>query len=170
MSIDTTRRRFLQTFAVASLVHPVLSSAGRPLSAQTHTSGPSEPFWEEVRRQFAFRDERVPMNAANLCPSPRVVAERVSQLTRDIDVDCSFPNRQKFGPLLEHSREAVARQLGVTADEIALVRNTSEANNIINADCRSTPVPTWCCGIKIIRPTTSPGTCAPHATGWRSSG
>ena len=133
MSIDTTRRRFLQTFAVASLVHPVLSSAGRPLSAQTHTSGPSEPFWEEVRRQFAFRDERVPMNAANLCPSPRVVAERVSQLTRDIDVDCSFPNRQKFGPLLEHSREAVARQLGVTADEIALVRNTSEANNIINA-------------------------------------
>ena len=73
------------------------------------------------------------MNAANLCPSPRAVAERVSGLTRDIDVDCSFPNRAKFGPLLEASREAAAAQLGVTADEIALVRNTSEANNVVNA-------------------------------------
>ena len=136
MSIDTSRRRFLQTFGVAGLVPPVLSGAGRPLSAQSHPPGASEPFWEEIRRQFAFYDERVPMNAANLCPSPRVVAERVSAVTRDIDVDCSFPNRQKFGPLLEHSREAVAGQLGVTADEIALVRNTSEANNIINGGLR----------------------------------
>ena len=72
------------------------------------------------------------MNAANLCPSPRVVADRVSKLTRDIDVDCSLNNRAKFKQLLEESRRKVAGQLGVTADEIALVRNTSEANNIIN--------------------------------------
>ena len=36
------------------------------------------------------------------------------------------------GSVFEDSREAVAAQLGVTADEIALVRNTSEANNVIN--------------------------------------
>jgi selenocysteine lyase/cysteine desulfurase len=131
MTVDTNRRRFLQTLAVGSVVHPLL--AGRPAAAQSHTGEGPEALWEEVRRQFAFRDERVPMNAANLCPSPRVVAERVSELTRDIDVDCSFPNRAKFGPLLEKSREAVALQLGVTADEIALVRNTSEANNVVNA-------------------------------------
>ena len=135
MTVDTshragapTRRRFLHTLAVGSVVGPAL--AGRPAAAQ---SDPAESFWQEVRRQFAFREERVPMNAANLCPSPRVVAERVSGLTRDIDVDCSFPNRAKFGPLLEASREAAAAQLGVTADEIALVRNTSEANNVVNA-------------------------------------
>ncbi len=85
-----------------------------------------------VRRQFAFRENKVPMNAANLCPSPRVVAEQVAELTRDIDVDCSFQNRNKFSGLLETSRSKVARQLGVTPDEIALVRNTSEANNIVN--------------------------------------
>ena len=72
------------------------------------------------------------MNAANLCPSPRVVAERVYALTRDIDQDCSSQNRRKFGGLLEASRAKVAGALGVTADEVALVRNTSEANNIIN--------------------------------------
>lgn len=130
MTVDATRRRFLQTLAAGSFVHPF---GGRPAAAQPRPGGGSEPLWEEVRRQFAFRDERVPMNAANLCPSPRVVAERVSELTRDTDVDCSFPNRAKFAPLLEASREAVAAPLGVTADEIALVRNTSEANNVVNA-------------------------------------
>ena len=131
MTVDTTRRRFLQSLAAGSVVHPLL--AGRSAGAQSHRAGGPDALWEEVRRQFAFRDERVPMNAANLCPSPRAVAERVSALTRDIDVDCSFPNRAKFGPLLDKSREAVASQLGVTADEIALVRNTSEANNVVNA-------------------------------------
>ena len=72
------------------------------------------------------------MNAANLCPAPRVVAERIVDLTRDIDLDCSFQNRDKFAPILEGAREKVARQLGVSADEIAFVRNTSEANNTIN--------------------------------------
>ena len=72
------------------------------------------------------------MNAANLCPSPRQVAEKVVELTQDIDEDCSFNNRAKFKSMLEHSRCQVANQLGVTSDEIALVRNTSEANNIIN--------------------------------------
>ncbi|MCB1018675.1 MAG: aminotransferase class V-fold PLP-dependent enzyme, partial [Acidobacteria bacterium] len=72
------------------------------------------------------------MNAANLCPSPSAVAERVAELTADIDLDCSFQNRAKFAQLLEESRAKVAKQMGVTLDEIALVRNTSESNNIIN--------------------------------------
>jgi selenocysteine lyase/cysteine desulfurase len=85
-----------------------------------------------VRRQFAFDERHVPMNAANLCPSPQVVADQVVAFTRDIDADCSFQNRAKFADLLETSRRKVAEHLGVTADEIALVRNTSEANNTIN--------------------------------------
>ena len=93
----------------------------------------NEPYWSRVREQFAFSEERIPMNAANLCPSPRVVAERVTELTRDIDADCSFNNRAKFAGLQETARARMAQHLGVSADEIALVRNTSEANNIINA-------------------------------------
>jgi selenocysteine lyase/cysteine desulfurase len=92
----------------------------------------SEEYWQMVRRQFAFEESRVPMNAANLCPSPQIVADRVAALTRDIDGDCSFQNRAKFAGMLETSRRKVAEHLGVTADEIALVRNTSEANNTIN--------------------------------------
>jgi len=91
-----------------------------------------EAYWEAVRRRFSFREEHVPMNAANLCPSPVAIAERVEVLTRDIDNDCSFNNRAKFADLLEQSRRKVAAQLGCSADEIALVRNTTEGNNIIN--------------------------------------
>ncbi len=89
-------------------------------------------YWDLVRAQFSFEESAVPMNAANLCPSFRSVSNAVSSLTQDIDKDCSFNNRSKFGTLLEESRDIIARQLNVDTDEIALVRNTSEANNIIN--------------------------------------
>jgi selenocysteine lyase/cysteine desulfurase len=95
-------------------------------------SANDESYWGMVRRQFAFHDNKVPMNAANLCPSPRSVADCVSEMTREIDVDCSSQNRKKFDRLREEARSKVAAQLGVSSDEIALVRNTSEANNTIN--------------------------------------
>ena len=91
-----------------------------------------ELYWQQVREQFPFREEHVPMNAANLCPSPESVAAAVTELTRSIDVDCSFQNRARFVTDRESARELVAVQLGAEADEVALVRNTSEANNIIN--------------------------------------
>ena len=96
-------------------------------AAETSQSG-----WQAVRDLFPFQEDRVPMNAANLCPSPESVAETVTKLTRSIDVDCSFQNRARFAGDREGARELVADQLGADADEVALVRNTSEANNIIN--------------------------------------
>ena len=132
MGVPRSRRRFLTDLAGGAVILP---AAMESLGRQTRSvpgGAVADAFWEEIRRQFSFREERVPMNAANLCPSPRVVAERVYALTRDIDQDCSSQNRRKFGGLLEASRAKVAGALGVTADEVALVRNTSEANNIIN--------------------------------------
>ncbi|MEO1080441.1 MAG: aminotransferase class V-fold PLP-dependent enzyme [Pseudomonadota bacterium] len=87
----------------------------------------------DARQAFAFDEDHVPMNAANLCPSPRRVAEAVTRYTSLIDEDCSFQNRDRFNALRENSRSAIAAPLGVSAEEIALVRNTSEANNIVSA-------------------------------------
>lgn len=123
MVYETSRRMFLQGMVGGAAAWPAFE--GLPPVA-------GESDWEGVRRQFSFTEETVPMNAANLCPSPFAVAERVTELTRDIDIDCSFNNRAKFDQLLERSRQKVAAHLGVSSDEIALVRNTSEANNIIN--------------------------------------
>ncbi|MXX57175.1 MAG: aminotransferase class V-fold PLP-dependent enzyme [Gemmatimonadetes bacterium] len=139
MKRQTSRRNFLAEMAAGAFVlPPALSLSGRlpgsgPPPLPSAPSAPrDESWWELVRAQFSFTDERVPMNAANLCPSPRSVAARVEELTRDIDRDCSFNNRAKFRTLTEASRAAVAGQLGVSADEIAIVRNTSESNNTIN--------------------------------------
>ena len=103
-----------------------------PFPALLNAAAEGEALWTLVRNHFPFSEERVPMNAANLCPSPRAVSDRVAELTRDIDADCSFHNREKYVQLIEQSRAKVAAQLGAAPDEIALVRNTSEANNIIN--------------------------------------
>lgn len=124
-----TRRRFGATLTAAALAATQKPVSGLPPLGR---ASDSEAYWQQVRRAFPFQERRVPMNAANLCPSPLVVSDRVSQLTRDIDVDCSFNNRAKFKRLLEVSRRRVAEGVGVSPDEIALVRNTSEANNIIN--------------------------------------
>src|SRR5262245_29338550 len=132
MSDSTTRRGFLRQVGQATLAPAIAASTAQLASPLPAAPPAGEDGWQVVRQQFAFRDDKVPLNAANLCPSPRVVADRVTELTRDIDMDCSFQNRAKFAGLLETSRQKVAEQLGVTADEIALVRNTSEANNTIN--------------------------------------
>ena len=155
MNTPSTRRTFLATLAAAGPPPPPAALSGaRPgttappttaATPQETTPTPAPPpplpsrdatrdesYWELLRAQFAFREERVPMNAANLCPSPRSVAARVEELTRDIDRDCSFNNRAKFRGLTEASRAAVAAQVGADPDEIALVRNTSEANNAVN--------------------------------------
>lgn len=131
MTRSQTRREFLQTTSALMLGGAGMSAA----QAQQHLAAPGqdESYWEMVRAQFSFTEEVVPMNAANLCPSFRAVAENVSSLTADIDRDCSFNNRGKFSDLLEETRVRVAAQLNVSADEVALVRNTSEANNIVNA-------------------------------------
>ncbi len=138
MKRRTSRRSFLTDVAAGAVVLPAAISRLDDASTAPAwpPAGPASPadesYWQQVRAQFSFAEERVPMNAANLCPSPRSVAARVEDLTRDIDRDCSSNNRAKFRTLTEASRAAVAAQLGVSPDEIALVRNTSEANNTVN--------------------------------------
>jgi isopenicillin-N epimerase len=122
---QTTSRRFF--------VQAVSGLTAGSLSALEAAPAGSEDYWQAVKAQFPFRGGIIPMNAANLCPSPRAVSDRVAELTRDIDADCSHQNRAKFTKLASEARSKVAAHLGVDADEVALVRNTSEGNNLISA-------------------------------------
>jgi isopenicillin-N epimerase len=125
MDKATNRRQFLVGTGAAALLPVALKASLADASSE-------EAYWQLIRSQFTFTEDRVPMNAANLCPSPRAVSERVYELTLDIDRDCSFSNRAKFQGLLESSRANVAALLNASPDEVALVRNTSEANNMVN--------------------------------------
>ena len=124
---NNSRRNFLKKSTALLAGTGALKSLAA--GAQTQTE---EDFWQQVRSQFAFTENAVPMNAANLCPAFRAVTDSVEHFTADIDIDCSFNNRAKFSELLEQCRSRIAGQLNVSSDEIALVRNTSEANNMIN--------------------------------------
>jgi isopenicillin-N epimerase len=136
MEKPLARRQFFRTAGVllagAAVLPARFAQAQAELGNTLDTSLAGEAFWQQVRAQFVFTDDKVPMNAANLCPAFKRVSEHVAAMTLDIDRDCSFNNRAKFAALQEQARESVARQLQVSADEVALVRNTSEANNIIN--------------------------------------
>jgi selenocysteine lyase/cysteine desulfurase len=80
---------------------------------------------------FGFSDNRVPMNAANLCPMPASVSAAHMKYAHDLDRDLSSANRKRIEAYKETARSRVAALLGTSADELAIVRNTSEANNVI---------------------------------------
>src|SRR5215813_4182874 len=134
---STTRRSFLKGFAggaAALSVFPSTGSAKALLSAANRLGAAdmgSESFWRLVKEQFTVRPKIILLNAANLCPSPHMVRDRVFRLTEDVDGDVSFQNRAKFNGLLEESRRKLAAFISTLEDEIAIVRNTSEANNFI---------------------------------------
>ena len=138
-----TRRSFIKKLAGgmavgSSLVYgaPAMGS-GSPvddldiLAPKNHSN--NESYWKAIRAQFILDSDLALMNAANLCPSPYQVMEMVFNYTRDLDQDASFQNRGKYREIREETREKMAWFLGAQPQEIALVRNTSEANNVISS-------------------------------------
>ena len=83
--LTNSRRSFL-----GGLSGVAAGLAWSPLAAQTTDklkplladAAGSEKYWNLVVEQFPLRAGKIPMNAANLCPSPRVVSERVAELLR----------------------------------------------------------------------------------------
>lgn len=125
------RRGFVTRLALGSAGLALTPAAARTDEAGNHGQD-DERFWNRVKNQFPITEGTIPLNAANLCPAPRVVLDTYVAAMRDIEGDPSFQNRAEYDTTgREAVRQAVAADLGVTAEEIALVRNTSEGNNII---------------------------------------
>jgi isopenicillin-N epimerase len=134
------RRSFLKGMAGSAAVLPILPALARAGSADELTrvseklaagDSANESYWRLVKGQFPIKANFIMLNAANLCPSPHMVRESVFQLTDDLDADVSFQNRAKFDKLREEAGRKLAALLSASEDELAIVRNTSEANNII---------------------------------------
>ena len=143
---QVSRRRFMKRLAGGLAAGGALVYGSSLLGSSAHAvpfqdmdaadsgvDAKDERYWHAVRSQFLLREDLALMNAANLCPSPFPVMEAVFKYTRDLDTDASFQNRAKYRQIREDTREKMARLLGAHADEIALVRNTSEANNVISS-------------------------------------
>ena len=136
----TNRRNFLKGLAGGVSALSVIPASGFTRSSDQwlHSlnhrflgDSVNESFWRLIKEQFIINPKLIMLNAANLCPSPHVVRDKVSRLTDDLDGDVSFQNRAKFDVLREEARRKLAVFLGASEDEVAIVRNTSEANNLI---------------------------------------
>jgi selenocysteine lyase/cysteine desulfurase len=125
MKTNSNRRSFLKGIAGSAAVLPII-----PVLARAGDSA-NESYWRLVKEQFPIRPNFIMLNAANLCPSPHMVRESVFRLTDDLDGDVSFHNRAKFDALREEAGRKLAALMSASEDELAIVRNTSEANNII---------------------------------------
>ena len=128
---QNTRRQFIQTLAAASLTGlatPVFSQSN-PLPAYTHAA--DEAYWVEIKKQFTVPANRIMMNAANLCPSPNVVRERMIEYTNALNRDVSFHYRAVFAGLRKKSLTMLAAFVGAAETELGITRNTSESNGMI---------------------------------------
>jgi selenocysteine lyase/cysteine desulfurase len=122
--MTSTRRDFFRAAAVLPASWTAFSSALNAASA-------GESYWQLVKREFPLQESLIYLNAANVCPASRPVIDRHLEYLRDFHSNPSFQNRDKYIGMRESLREKVAHMLRVSADEIAVTRNTSEGSNII---------------------------------------
>ena len=120
----STRRDF---FRAAVALPASWTAFTNPLQA----AGPDESYWQMVQRQFPLEDDLIYLNAANVCPASRPVMDRHLAFLRDFHANLSFQNRTKYTAMQESLRAKAARMLRVSADEVAITRNTSEGSNIV---------------------------------------
>lgn len=128
------RRDFARLLAVggaAPFFAPEITWA-RDAKLPPTPASPDEKFWTAVRDQFVMPKDLTMLNAANLCPSSGPVLDTLYKMTRDMDQDPSFENREKLGEGRENTRKLLADFLRVTPDEIVITRNTSESNNLVS--------------------------------------
>ena len=121
--MTSTRRAFFRAAAV-------LPASWNAFAAALKAATP-ESYWQMVKRQFPLEEKLIYLNAANVCPASRPVMDRHVQYLHDFHANPSFQNRDKYVSMRESLRGKVARMLRVSADEIAVTRNTSEGSNII---------------------------------------
>ena len=102
-----------------------------------------EPFWRKFQTMFGFTtstDRKTPMNAANLCPEPKLLLDAANRLR--ILYNDNVAQQVRTGPgrrvqQIQETRKSLAKSLGI-ADfhDLALIRNSSEGNNAINGGYR----------------------------------
>ena len=106
--------------------------AGRPARADVDLEG-------QARSRLLLRGRGLYLNAANMAPTFRSVLLAQESTARQVQSDPGIEARNRFIGIARQVRERLAARLGVTADEVALMRNCSEANTQIVRGLSLTP-------------------------------
>src|SRR5689334_25284445 len=137
----TTRREFLAGMAAASLTaQPIFrESAIKSLFRAGVIAGARSPdavaddesYWAEIQRAFDADRTMINLNNGGISPTPSHVLE---QMIRDLKFTNELPVVHMWSilqPRMENTRRDLAKEFGCGEDEMAIVRNASEALEIM---------------------------------------
>ena len=136
------RREFLQRAAVAAALFGMplqraeqfLSQQGPPLPPADLLASDAERYWAELRRQWLLAADRVNLNCGSVGCTPLPVLRAMIDHILYAE-EYREPAYPWFGyeenTRCHEVRDALADFLHVTRDELALVRNATEANNVV---------------------------------------
>ncbi|MGH9728542.1 MAG: aminotransferase class V-fold PLP-dependent enzyme [Candidatus Acidiferrales bacterium] len=139
------RREFIQRAAVAAALLGVPITRAEQAFAQTTVENPPLPssdlfstdparYWAELRRQWLLASDRVDLNCGSVGCTPLPVLRAMIDHILSAE-EFREPAYPWFGydenEHLHATCEALAKFVNVKTDELALVRNATEANNII---------------------------------------
>lgn len=131
-----TRRDVVRALVGAGAAAPLISrnafaaltqaeSVARNRTAQELAS--DEDFWGPIQRAFDVDRSVINLNNGGISPSPAYI---VDQMTRDIKFVNALPTEHDWRvlqPRMEGTRRDLAKVFGCDAEEMAIVRNASEA-------------------------------------------
>ncbi len=131
------RRHFIKALGVGVTI-PQINTAKQlgldqilPIDFEGLQDDNSESFWNLVQSQFVFAPQLKYFNNASLGGSPLSVQKTTSSARNTLD---GFPSKYMWGGWDEEKetvREKVADLFSVSAEEIALIHNTTEGMNLI---------------------------------------
>jgi len=105
-----------------------VEAATRSVTTQSPTSvAENEDYWREVQQAFSVSRRMINLNNGYCCPSPRIVTEKVVDYTWQQEEAPAYTLARLLPPFREPVRQGLARVFGCDAEEVALVRNASEA-------------------------------------------
>ena len=136
------RRTFLHRAAGASaglaLATGFLASTRRAQAALAERPGVSpadlasdEPFWRDLTREWSPTPEFINLEYGYFHAAPLPVLETELRAAREINRRNSYYKRVQMRDDQEAARTALARVAGTSPEEISIVRNATEALNIV---------------------------------------
>jgi selenocysteine lyase/cysteine desulfurase len=138
--MQTSRRTFVRGLAAASVALPVFREDAFAHLFRANTIAGSrsavavaedELYWAQIQRAFDADRTMINLNNGGISPTPSHVLE---QMIRDLRFTNELPVEHMWRilqPRMETTRRELAREFGCSPEEMAIVRNASEANEIM---------------------------------------
>jgi len=124
------RRKFIKNIFKGSAVfaaYPVLADHQDSLMDLIESDDSSEKFWKKIRKQYTVSNKYINLNNAGVNPQPRIVQEAVDHYLRLSNEMPSYFMWQVIEKDKDLIKTELGRLLGCERDDLALMRNTSEA-------------------------------------------